>query len=209
MKLIIFGASRGVGRSLTELALAQNYQVTAFVRNASSLPLNNPLLNVVSGDVTNAANVAQALKEHEMVFCTLGADKRGATTLYSVAARNITQAMDKQGVRRLMVLSNFGVLGETASNFRTALTVSMAKVFLRAALDDHRRALDEIRKYSWEWMAVRPLGLTDGERTGQYRITLNGLPEGGTRISRADVADFMLKQAKSDEYVHKIPAIAY
>ncbi len=209
MKLIIFGASRGIGRSLTELAIAQNHQVTAFVRNASSLNLNNSLLNVVSGDVTNATHVEQALQGHEMVFCTLGQDHRGATTLYSVAARNITQAMNNQGVRRLMFLSNFGVLGETASTFRTFFTVSLAKLLLRGTLDDHRRALDEIQKYSWEWMAVRPMGLTDGKRTGQYRIALDGLPEGGTRISRADLADFMLKQVKSDEYVHKIPAIAY
>ena len=97
MKLIIFGASRGIGRSLTELAIAQNHQVTAFVRNAFSLNLNNSLLNVVSGDVTNATDVEQALQGHKMVFCTLGQDHRGATTLYSVAARNITQAMNNQG----------------------------------------------------------------------------------------------------------------
>jgi len=209
MKLIIFGASRGVGRSLTEFALAQDHQVTAFVRNPSSLNLNNSLLTVVSGDVTNAADVGQAIRGHEMVFCTLGQDQRGATTLYSVAAQHITQAMNKQGIRRLVFLSNFGVLGETASNFRTAFTVSLAKLLLRGTLDDHRRALGELQKYSWEWLAVRPMGLTDGERTGRYRIALEGLPEGGTRISRADDADFMLKQVGSDEYVHKIPSIAY
>jgi hypothetical protein len=59
-----------------------------------------------------------------MAFCTVGADKRGATTLYSVAAHNFTQAMNHHGVRRLMFLSNFGVLGETGSTFRTALPSS-------------------------------------------------------------------------------------
>jgi putative NADH-flavin reductase len=209
MRLIIFGASRGVGRSLAELALAQHHQVTAFVRNTSSLNLTNSLLTVVSGDVTNAAHVEQAIKGHDMVFCTLGQDARGATTLYSVAAHNITQAMNEQGVRRLLFLSNFGVLGETASTFRTFFTVSLAKLLLRDTLADHWRALNEIQKYSWEWMAVRPLRLTDGERTGQYRIALEGLPEDGTYISRADVADFMLKQVKNDEYVHTVPALAY
>jgi hypothetical protein len=58
-------------------------------------------------------------------------------------------------------------------------------------------------------MAVRPMRLTDGALTGHYRIAVEGLPESGTQISRADVADFMLKQVGSNEYVHKIPAIAY
>jgi hypothetical protein len=53
------------------------------------------------------------------------------------------------------------------------------------------------------------MGLTDGPRTGRYRVVVEGLPQGGTRISRADVADFMLKHISSDEYVHKVPAIAY
>ena len=209
MRLIVFGASRGVGRSLTELALAQGHQVTAVVRSPSSLDLDDPSLDVVAGDVTNAAIVERSIGGHQMVFCTLGADNRGATTLYSVAARNITEAMDAQGVGRLMFLSNFGVLGEKASDFRTASLVFVAKKLLRDTLRDHRRALDEIRKYDWEWMAVRPMRLTDGEQTGRYRIALEGLPRGGTHIARADVADFMLKQVSSDEYVHKIPAIAY
>ncbi len=227
MKLIIFGASRGTGRSLAELALAQGHQVTAVARNPSGLNLNHALLNVLAGDVTNTAFVEQSLKGHEMVFCTVGSGPRsgaqrqayiarglltgtrGATTLFSFAAHNITKAMNNQGVYRLMFLSNFGVLGETASNLRTAGLVSMIKFTLHGGLQDHWRALDEIQKYDGEWMAVRPMALTDGERTGHYRIALEGLPEGGTHISRADVADFMLKQVSSNEYVHKIPAIAY
>jgi putative NADH-flavin reductase len=209
MRLIIFGASRGVGRALTELALDQGYQVTAFVRNASRLSLKHSYLNVVPGDVTNAADVEQAIQGHEMVFCTLGQDQRGATTLYSMAAQHITEAMNHRGIRRLMFLSNFGVLNETSSNFRTASTVVLAKLFLRGTLQDHQQALAAIQKYSWDWIAVRPMALTHGERTGKYRIELQGLPEGGTHIARADVADFMLKQVNSNEYVHQIPAIAY
>jgi putative NADH-flavin reductase len=108
-----------------------------------------------------------------------------------------------------MFLSNFGVLGESGSGGGTAVVVFIAKLLLRPTLEDHRRALDELRKRDWEWIAVRPMRLTYGPRTGQYRVDLDGLPSGGARISRADVADFMLKQVASNEYVHRIPAIAY
>lgn len=59
------------------------------------------------------------------------------------------------------------------------------------------------------WIAVRPVRLTDGSRTSHYRVVMDGLPMGGTSISRADVADFMLKQLTSNEYVHRVPTIAY
>src|SRR5262245_44659167 len=90
MKLIIFGASRGVGRLLTEFALEQGHQVTAVARNISSLNLNHTLLNVIAGDVTDAAFVEQAIKGHEMVLCAVSSrDRHAGTTLKSVAARNI------------------------------------------------------------------------------------------------------------------------
>jgi putative NADH-flavin reductase len=209
VKLIVFGASRGVGRSLTELALADGHRVTAVVRNPSTVELNHESLEVVAGDVTDADSVQRCLPGHEVAFCTVGADKRGGTTLYSTAARNIAGAMDDQGVRRLVFLSNFGVLGEKGSGARTAAVVFIAKLMLRPTLEDHRRALDELRKHNWEWIAVRPMRLTNGPRTGHYRVALEGLPREGTRISRADLADFMLKQVTSSEYVHRVPAIAY
>jgi putative NADH-flavin reductase len=108
-----------------------------------------------------------------------------------------------------MFLSNFGVLGEKGSGARTAAVVFVAKRLLRPTLEDHRRALDELRKHDCEWIAVRPMALTDGPRTGHYRVDLDGLPRRGARISRADVGDFMLKQVASNEYIHRIPAIAY
>ena len=209
MNLVVFGASRGVGRSLTEFAVAEGYHVTAVVRNPVTFGLNHESLAVVAGDVTDADSVRRCLQRHEVAFCTVGADKRGATTLYSSAARNITAAMDDLGVRRLLFLSNFGVLGEKGSGARTAAIAFMGKLLLRPTLEDHRRALDELRRHDLEWIAVRPMRLTDGPRTGHYRIAVDGLPEGGARISRGDVADFMLKQVASNEYVHRIPAIAY
>lgn len=101
MKLIVFGASRGVGRSLTEFALAEGHRVTAVVRSPANLELSHESLEVIAGDVTDAESVRRCLRGHEVVFCTVGADKRGATTLYSSAARNISTAMEDLGARRL------------------------------------------------------------------------------------------------------------
>ena len=209
MNLIVFGASRGVGRSVTELALADGHRVTAAVRDPSALELNHESLEVVAGDVTDAESVRRNLGGHDVICCTVGAETRGATTLYSEAARNIAQAMEDQGIRRLMFLSNYGVLGEKSSALRTSALLLLVKLFARGTLEDHRRALDELRKHDLDWIAVRPMPLTNGPRTGEYRIDVEGLPEGGARISRADVADFMLKQLDGDDYVREIPAIAY
>jgi putative NADH-flavin reductase len=151
MNLIIFGASRGVGRAVTELALAKGHRVTAVVRNPSALALDHESLTVAAGDVTDADSVRRCLSGHNMVVCTVGADTRGGTTLYSDAARNIARAMEIEGVPRLLFLSNFGVLGEKGQGVRTATMVFLIKRLLRRTLDDHRRALDELSRHDLQW----------------------------------------------------------
>ncbi|HEY9846677.1 MAG TPA: NAD(P)-binding oxidoreductase, partial [Candidatus Caenarcaniphilales bacterium] len=124
-------------------------------------------------------------------------------------AHNILQGMQAHQVRRLIFLSNFGVLNETAQDVRGAALLFFAKLFIRHTLADHRRALEEIQGQAVEWIVVRPLPLTDSPWTGHYRIAVDGLPVKGTHIARADVADFMLRQVMNDDYLYKVPAIAY
>ena len=97
-----------------------------------------------------------------MVFCTIGDNAMGPTTLYSTGARNIGQGMQAHQVRRLVILSIFGVLGETARDLRGAALLFLAKRLIRHTMADHRRSLEEIQDHAPEWIAVRPLPLTNG-----------------------------------------------
>ncbi len=209
MNLIIFGASRGVGCCLVEQALAQGHHVTAAVRNPEAMQIIHKRLRVVRCDVLNAASVKNALAGQDVVFCTVGSDTKGPLTLYSEAARNIVQGMQSHPVRRLIFLSNFGVLGETAQDLRGKALLFLIKRVIRHTLADHRRALDEIKGRVPEWVVVRPMVLTNKPLTGRYRIAVDGLPVRGMSIARADVADFMLRQAASNDCLYKVPAIAY
>lgn len=144
-----------------------------------------------------------------MVFCTLGTNSKGPITLYSSGAHNIVQGMQAHQIRRLIFLSDFGILDEPAQDVRGAALVFLVKRFIRHTLADHRRALEEIRGHAPEWIVVRLLPLSDGPWTGRYRVAVDDLPAKGMRIARADVADFMMRQATSDDYLYKVPAIAY
>lgn len=209
MNVIIFGASGAVGRCLVEQTLAQGYHVTAAVRNPATVEITHERLRVLPCDVLNAASVNQALAGQDVVFCTLGTHAKGPITLYSAGARNIVQGMQAHQVRRLIFLSNFGILDETAQDWRGAALLFLIKRFIPQTLADHRRALEEIRGHAPEWIVVRPLPLTNAPWTGRFRIAVDDLPAKGMQIARADVADFMMRQATSDDYLYKVPAIAY
>jgi putative NADH-flavin reductase len=209
MKIVIFGATRGVGRCLADRALDEGHSVTAVARNPAVCGIAHHRLRSVACDVREPASVSEVIAGHDVVFGTLGDDSRGPTTLYSAGAHAIVQGMRAQGVRRLVFLSNFGVLDEKAHGVGQAALVLLARFMIRHTLEDHRQALDVIREHASQWVAVRPLALTHRAGTGRYRISEDGLPAGGTQIARADVADFMLRQATADDFLGKAPAIAY
>lgn len=210
MNILIIGASRGVGRLAMQQALAAGHQVTAFARNVSFLPSRQEQLRLVYGDATSEADVRNAVAGHDAVVSALGSDnRRGPTQLYSTSAANIVRAMSDAGVRRLVVLSNFGVLSEGSTHPLTALLAWAVQLGIRDTLADHRLALSHLQQSALDWTAIRPMALTDGPHTGVYRVVTDGLPSGGIRISRADVADFMLKQLTSPAFSGKVPAVAY
>ncbi len=202
MKLLIFGATRGTGHKLIEQALDQGHQVTAFVRDPAKLGIKHANLQIVQGDVMNSAAVEQAVRGQEVVLSAIGAPPSSKDPIRAEGTRNIIRAMEKIGVRRFISLSSHGV-GDT----REMLPVP---IFLRRVFADHEVQEDYIKQSRLDWTIVRPTALTDGQRMGAYRhgvpVTEKNLKN---KISRADVADFMLKQLAEDTYLRKTPTISY
>jgi putative NADH-flavin reductase len=209
MKIAVFGATGGIGQCLVDQALASGHSVTAAVRSPAKMSVAHERLRVVLCDALDAPSVAEAVTGQEAVVCALGTDAEKQTTLYSVGTRNIITAMEDQGVRRLILVSNFCVLSETPRDIVGKAMLFLGRLHLRNILPDQRQALEEVRQSHLEWVVVRPLALVNAPGTGRYRVALDGLPPLGRQIARADVAGFMLEQLTSKEYVRTIPSVAY
>jgi len=209
MRIVIFGATGGIGRCLVDQALALDHSVTAAVRSPARMTVTHERLRVVPCDVMDAAAVLAAVDGQQAVLCALGTDVKGPTRLYSQSTRNMIAAMEEKAVRRLILVSTFLVFSETPRDLGGKAMLLIGRIYLRNILPDQRQALEEVRQSRLEWVVVRPLALVNAPGTGSYRVALDGLPARGRRIARADVADFMLKQLTSNEYVRTIPSLAY
>lgn len=210
MRLVVFGASGGTGRELVAQALAQGRTVTAFVRNPARLSVRSPELHLAQGDVTDMAAVERAIQGQDAVLCALGAAsplRRDRTLIEGV--EHIVDAMTRYGTRRLVYLSFLGVLKGRAQLSFIGRTV-VAPLLLRNVVADHEAKEHVIQHSGLDWVIVRPPRLTNGSRVGHYR---HGVDIRATSvipiISRADVADFMLRQIDDDTYVHRPTAIMY
>jgi putative NADH-flavin reductase len=208
VKLIVFGANGGVGRSIVDQGLKRGHEVTAAVRapGGAAVPEGARLAPC---DVMDAAAVERAVAGHDAVLCAVGVRSNGSVALYSTAARHIVAAMQATNVRRLAFLSNFGVLNERGVGLRQSMLLFLISRVLRPTLNDHRAALDVLAASDLEWTAVRAMALSNGGFTGEYRVAIEGLPARGTNIARADVAHFMLAAVERGTLPKAAPAIAY
>jgi len=117
--------------------------------------------------------------------------------------------MEIHGVQRIICVSAAGFLGERADFLIGKILFWYFGRYLTRLFDAMKRQYQELETSAVEWVAVRPLLMDEGPRKGNYRVVANGIPSKGYRINTGDVAEFMLKQLVSNEYVRKAPAIAY
>jgi putative NADH-flavin reductase len=208
--ILIIGASRGIGLETVRRALDQGYRVRAFARSASEIPITHAALTKSNGDALRAEDVAAAVKGADAVIETLGAKASLAmvtshTRLFSDATRILIQAMESAGVKRLISVTGFGA-GDSREHMPLLQRLPFELLLGRVYED---KAVQEmiIRRSALSWVIARPGILTDGPRTGRYKILDKPADWRNGRISRADVADFLVKQVEDDAYLGKTPAL--
>ncbi len=209
MKIAIFGGTGSTGQEIIKQALERNHLVTALVRNPAAITQTSPNLNVIVGNVFDADTVEKAILGKDVVLSVLGSKSgRAATTIYSDSARTFIAAMTKTSVKRLIYCTSAGTEDDDPSEMFVYRHL-IKPFFLQKSYDDMKVAEALIRSSRLDWILVRPSLLTNGPRTTQFRASAHYRPEHGTRISRADVAYFMVEQITRAEWVRKTPTLAY
>lgn len=212
MKLLIFGATGGTGLQIVSKALEQGHTVTAFVRNPDKLSILHPQLHILQGDVMDASAVADAVKGHDAILCAIGSPANKIGTIRSQGTANIVSAMEKAGVQRFICQTSLGYGDSIRTLDRTPLFFKyfIVPFILKKGFQDHALQEAHIKRSKLNWTIVRPGNLTDGPFTGVYRDGFSATdPKIKVKVSRADVADFMLKQLTDQRYLHQTPGISY
>ena len=210
MRILVIGATGGTGREIVKQALERGHDVVALARTPGKLDLKHDRLRVVKGDVMDPSTLDAAVKDVDAVVCALG-HKRwlGPSNILSQGTRNIVAAMEKNGVKRLVVETALGV-GDSIGRLGVYYTLFTIPFILPFYWFDKERQERVVRASNVEWIIVRPAQLTNGRKRGTYK---HGHRVGNylwsLSISRADVADFMLNQLGDTPYVRHAPGLCY
>ena len=208
MKLLIVGATGGTGRQLVTQALERGHQVTALVRRPPRAE-PRPALTLVVGDVLDPGSLDRAMQGQEAVLSALGHNRWLAPSrILSEGTRNLIAAMVRHGVQRFVCETALGI-SDAWWQMGLYYTLFLRPVILPFYFWDKVRQEAVIRASNLAWTIVRPGMLTNGSPRGRYR---HGPHVGHwlwtVRISRADVAAFMLDQLTDTSYVRATVGVA-
>jgi putative NADH-flavin reductase len=203
LKILIIGATRGIGRCLTDQAVEMGEQVTVLVRDASQLHDPRPNLFVVRGDILDRSCVEETMKSQEAVCIVIGIPPtRKPVHVFSEGTRNVVDAMNKCGSNRLVCVTGIGA-GDSRGHGGFLYNRIVQPLLLKTIYADKEKQEELVRASGLAWTVVRPGFLTNGPRTGHYRVITDMTGVKARKISRADVADYLLKELKTGTDVGK------
>jgi putative NADH-flavin reductase len=206
--VLIIGASSGIGRETLPAALEAGHRVRACSRSAEGIALSDAALEKRAGDARNEADIDSALEGIDVVVQALGvgaADLFGPVTLFSESTRILVSAMQRRDIKRLIAVTGFGA-GDSREAVGSFQYIPF-RLLLGRAYDDKDVQERMITNSSLDWTIVRPGILTRGPKTARYEVLVDAARWRNGFISRADVADFIVRSIDSVEYIHRAPVL--
>jgi putative NADH-flavin reductase len=206
MKIAILGASGATGRLLTERCLAAGHEISALVRTPKTFPFRDKV-RVVEGNAFDGTAIRETISGSDVVLSALGARSLGKEDVLERAVPLIVAAMQQAGVRRIIVLGSAGAkedaLKKQFAPRRWFVQTVVYNTFLKWPVASQRAQFAALSASGLDWTMVMPPMLLNGPARGVYRIDGEALPRNGMRISRSDVADFMMQQIGDPRWIGK------
>jgi putative NADH-flavin reductase len=211
MKVAIFGASGATGKLLTQRCLDAGYEVSALLRTPEKFPFRDRI-RVVQGSPFDLAPVRETIEGADVVLSTLGANSLRKEEVLERAVPRIIEAMrqtatEPKPVRRIIVLGSAGALPTSLDKqpaWRRWIVQNLVySTFLKYPVASQISQWRDISHSGLDWTMVMPPMLTNTAGHGIYRIDGDALPRNGSRISREDVADFMMQQITGTQWIQR------
>jgi putative NADH-flavin reductase len=211
-KIAVLGGSGRTGKLFIKQALSK-YKIKALVRSTAKLKMNDDNLEVIEGDALNAQDIEILVKGTQAVVSLIGHTDDSPEDLQFVATEHCIQAMKKHGINRFISLTGGGVRDEVKDEpkFMDKVIVFVMKYLggkgTKYALLDGIRHAELIQSTDLDWTIVRGPMLTDDEPKGSYEVGYVGKIS-GFKLTREDLAAFILDTLENDKYVHDMPFLA-
>ena len=209
MTIALFGGSGRTGVEFIPRALAAGHQLQILARSPEKLPYADTALTITGGDVLNLDDVKKVIAGTDAVVSLLGQTSGGRKDVQTVGTGHLVTAMREAGVRRIISMSGGGL--PYAKDKPKAIDKAFRGVmgiFFRSVIKDAKDHAAVLQGSDLDWTIVRAPRLVDEPDQGTYKEGYVGTT-GGSKISRGDVADFILKVLDEGSYKRDMPFVSW
>jgi putative NADH-flavin reductase len=207
MRLVVFGATGGTGNEIVKQALDAGHDVTAVARKPSAIRIQHEHLKVLQGDVLIPETLIDAVKGQDVVVFAVGAADRSPTTIYSMGTMNVLMAMALAQTRRLISISASGL--NPGAWIQKLIAKPLLWWIFKHGYTDMSHMEIIIKASPMDWTILHPPRLTDGQRRGKYKVAVNIQLSNGWLLSRADLADYVVKHLQDVSTYRSTVEVAY
>jgi putative NADH-flavin reductase len=204
MNIAVFGGTGGTGQWIIKLGIEAGHQITALVRNPDRLDDGSSQTKIIVGNVLDYKKVQESIAGTDAVAVSLGSRSDSPDNIVSQGTQNIIRAMKALDVRRLVVITSLGV-GDSKDQVPMAFKLVM-KTIMRKIIIDKDRQEQFVRASGLDWVIIRPGELSNDPPTQQYIFGTDPTIT-AKRVSRADVAEFVIQNLTDNQFLHQAVAI--
>lgn len=216
MNVFLFGATGKTGYEILKRLLSERHKIKVLLRKPEKLNLKEleeaqiAQIKLIKGEASELEKLIENFKNSDIIISALGTGKKNNyTEVYSNGGRNILSAMRSNGVKKLITITSGLIDMSDPSTDNFFMNRIIRPNYNKVYYDQTRWETILDNTTDINWVCIRPTNLKNKPYTGNYRVNLNHCPKGGWKIGRADLADFIVKQVNSDEFIHQKPVIAY
>jgi putative NADH-flavin reductase len=211
MKIALFGATGPTGRFVIEEALRQGHSLSVYTRDATKLQAFNGQIDIVVGNLQDKSAIAKCLHGSDAVISALGPNSLKVQGDRPVmhGMSNIIAAMKQSNVRRLIQISTAAYRDpKDGFAFNAHAFALLFKLIARKSVEDIRATAELIAKSDLDWTLVRIPNLKDGPAAGVIDTGWYGKTKLGMKLSRGNLAKFLVDQVDDIRFIRAAPGIA-
>ncbi len=210
MNISVIGATKGIGKEVLKQALNSGFNVTVLVRNPDKLNVEDKNLTIIKGDFLAYDSVVRSVKNADAVVVSVGIMlTRKPVDLFSEGTKNLLKAIKNTGINPLLLVVTGIGAGDSKGHGGFFYDKIFHPLLLKTIYEDKDKQEQILKNEYDNWIVVRPGMLTNGKLTGKYKALTNLEGINGGKISRADVAHFILQQAEKPTFLRKTPLLIY
>jgi putative NADH-flavin reductase len=206
MKVAILGASGMTGKQLIEQGLAAGHTIIGLARSPEKILFDDPRVIKRKADAFDTASVVAALEGAEAVITTVGKrDLRDKRINLSTAAHvGVVAGMQAHNIRRLLVISSTGAARIKRKGIQRNIYLFLRRKYYR----DMYEMEQQVMASGLDVTMLRAPLLYDGPSTARYKVIEDETYPNGIKISRTDVAQFLIHELSENAWINRVIAIA-